>query len=377
MAACKKDDKKSDNTPAPPQLQLPNLPIGGYKISTLQLFTLKADAIATGTVTYAWTLNGDTLSTDQTFSYVFSTPGTYLVNVSATANNATARDYVTITVTQRTATTGVAHVYAFMPAPGQFTNAYPTYEEGDNDSTMAAKAEAQLKSNGLISLGAYGGYVIFGFDHTVQNIEGQDNFIVEGNAFSSWSEAGIVMVSADVNGNGKADDEWYELAGSEYNKPATIHNYQVTYYKPDENKVPTPDDAYQADTTYIRWKDNQGKTGYVSRNIFNTGVYWPKWISKDSITFTGSKLSSAGVQDMSGSGTYWVSPAFDWGYTDNLTNDDPHTPMRISWAVDKDGKPVHLAGIDFVKVYTAMNASAGWLGEISTEVTQARDLNLK
>ncbi len=35
----------------------------------------------------------------------------------------------------------------------------------------------------MISLGSYGGYVIFGFDHTVINVQGQKDFRVLGNAF--------------------------------------------------------------------------------------------------------------------------------------------------------------------------------------------------
>lgn len=50
--------------------------------------------------------------------------------------------------------------------------------------------------------------------------------------------ARIVMVSYDTNMNGKPDDEWYELAGSEYYKPTTIHNYSITYTRPDPNKKP-------------------------------------------------------------------------------------------------------------------------------------------
>jgi len=42
--------------------------------------------------------------------------------------------------------------------------------------------------------------------------------------------------------------------------------------------------------------------------------------------------------------------------------------MDISWAVDKDGNYVDLEKIDFVKVYTAGQVIAGWLGEWSTEV---------
>ena len=60
------------------------------------------------------------------------------------------------------------------------------------------------------------------------------------------------------------------------------------------------------------------------------------------------------------------------GYTDNFPNNDPRTQIDIDRAVDKNGKPVRLKGIDFVKVYT----EGGWSGEISTEVSGFTDLNL-
>ena len=40
-------------------------------------------------------------------------------------------------------------------------------------------------------------------------------FAIQGNAFDSSNEPGIVWVMQDVNGNGLPDDEWYELRGSE------------------------------------------------------------------------------------------------------------------------------------------------------------------
>ncbi len=39
--------------------------------------------------------------------------------------------------------------------------------------------------------------------------------------------------------DGLPDDEWYEIAGSEYGHAKTVKNYEITYYKPNENKVPT------------------------------------------------------------------------------------------------------------------------------------------
>lgn len=74
------------------------------------------------------------------------------------------------------------------------------------------------------------------------------------------------MVSFDTNLNGLPDDEWYELAGSEYYKPETIKNYRITYDRPDPNKIPEPDMGQQwSDATYVPWKDNQGNTGYIAK----------------------------------------------------------------------------------------------------------------
>jgi hypothetical protein len=80
-----------------------------------------------------------------------------------------------------------------------------------------------------------------------------------------------------------------------------------------------------------------------------------------------------------------------FGYADNtpvlsLTEklpDNPYTSategsggdaIDIGWAVDADKKPVNLDEIHFIRVHTGMNALAGWLGEISTEITGIRDV---
>lgn len=61
----------------------------------------------------------------------------------------------------------------------------PLYEQGDNEETMRQKAENDLTNDVMISLGSYGGYVTFGFDHTVVNVPGQKDFFIKGNAFYS------------------------------------------------------------------------------------------------------------------------------------------------------------------------------------------------
>ena len=276
----------------------------------------------------------------------------------------------------------ISKVYDYKPAPGQFVNELPEYMDGDSHEAILAKVEEQIcgdKDPGMISLGGFGGYVVFGFDHPVANVEGAYDFKIYANAFMAAGssvggscEPGIVMVSVDANGNGLADDEWYELAGSDYGKETTIKNYSITYYKPDADKTPTPE-GMMTDTTYIRWTSSEGDEGYVMKNTFHNQSYWPEWYEGETIEFVGTKLADNAF-DQSGNGTYYVLTRLDWGYVDNYANDIDEG-FKIDWAVDAEGNPKHLTHIDFVKVYTAVNQYCGWIGETSTEVCGAEDLH--
>ncbi|MDE7338407.1 MAG: cell surface protein, partial [Bacteroidales bacterium] len=66
----------------------------------------------------------------------------------------------------------IARVYEYRPAPGQFVNLMPVYENGDTYADMLKKTEESIGGTNdvMISLGAYGGYVTFGFDHSVVNV---------------------------------------------------------------------------------------------------------------------------------------------------------------------------------------------------------------
>ena len=294
----------------------------------------------------------------------------------------------------------ITKVYDFVPAPGQFVNTMPEYEQGDSKADIIDKVAECLvgtfygtgsnmnePSNGLISLGAFGGYVVFGFDHPIVNVAGAYDFRVIGNAAQSdayagmkggSAEPGIVMVMRDDNGNGLPDDTWYELAGSEHNNAETQKNFTITYYRPNEDKEkePDPQDNTISDATYIKY--NGSATGYLPRNAFHAQPYWPQWYDAkdDTMTFTGTRLPNNGQNMSSGTGTaaYWFLRAFDWGYVDNEPNaTDPG--LKIDWAVDADGNPVHLDEIHFVKVYSSMIQYCGQVGETSTEVGGAIDLH--
>ncbi len=281
----------------------------------------------------------------------------------------------------------VAHVYEYRPAPGQFVGTTPLYEKGDTEEKMRQKVEDCLATGTLVTLGAWGGYVTFGFDHTLINTPSQCDLYIEGNAFYSDQaqygqrrggscEPGIVLVSLDRNMNGLPDDEWYELAGSEYHSAATLHDYAVTYRHPDSTPhTPVPGSGGRVtDSQYISWQDNRGASGYVERNIYHSQNYWPQWITDSTLTFTGARLAPNAV-DESGQGNYYVLYSYPWGYADNHPNDSTRLcSFDLDWAVDSAGKPVHLPGADFIRVYTGVNQCCGWLGETSTEISGAHDL---
>jgi len=256
-------------------------------------------------------------------------------------------------------------VFEFLPAPGQFINENYT---ASSMSEACEYAKGRFDQNAYVSLGGFGGYIVVGFDHSIENT-GDYDLAIRGNAFSGSSEPGIVYVMKDDNGNGLPDDTWYELAGSEYGLAETISNYSVTYYRPSETKSP------------VKWKDSLGEEGEIAylKSFHRQDYYYPEWVAEDSYTLSGTRLKARN-HDTSGNGTYWVNDDFDWGYADNfskidrLTNDDNASAgksdnhFRISDARNADGTDANLKYIDFVKVQTGINAQSGMLGENSTEV---------
>lgn len=109
-------------------------------------------------------------------------------------------------------------------------------------------------------------------------------------------------------------------------------------------------------------------------NQFHPQPYYPQWIEEEQLVFTGTCLPQNGINQ--GTDKNFVLPSFTYGYADNYPNDAEKAAIDIDWAVDKDGNPANLPGVDFIKIYTGVNQENGWLGENSTEVCGVTDLNL-
>ena len=329
------------------------------------------------------------ISTERDLIFCSADTGTYMLrlNIIDKQNPVTHSFKVVVWEEQVAYSPYISRVVEYNPAPGQFINTMPIYEEGDTYETMRQKAEESIAgtNNTLISLGAWGGYVTFAFDHSVVNKADELDFLIVGNAFLSSatqkggsSEPGIVMVSIDVNQNSLPDDLFYQLAGSEYHNPNTIHHYQLTYHRTSADHIPEfANKSPITDSTYILWIDNQGTEGYVKKNSFHTQDYFPMWLKDSTLTFYGSCLPD-NAYDASGNGTYWVQDFYGQGYADCNPNDSIHlNSFDISWAVTEDGQPIALPCADFVRVYTGVNHECGWIGETSTEISHARDLHIE
>ena len=334
---------------------------------------------------YTWSVDGEVVQQGERPEYAFKAEheGSHAVRLEMRNAYLTATQLLTVKVCPpegsyyrpRTGASqaGCNKVYEFLPAPGQFVNEYYSATTMDE---ACAYAEESLAQKRYVSLGGFGGYLVVGFDHSIDN-SGDYDIAITGNAFDGSSEPGIVWVMQDENGDGLPNDTWYELRGSEYGKEETIQDYAVTYHRPSAPKMNVP------------WTDNRGRSGEIEYlgAFHRQDYYYPAWVAADSYTLRGPCLQSRSY-DQSGNGTYWVNPSFEWGYADNfspvdrLTDDDNQgaspadNHFKIAHAVTFDGKEANLKYIDFVKVQVALNQQCGWIGEVSTEVFGVRDFNM-
>ena len=165
---------------------------------------------------------------------------------------------------------GTSGIVAYLPAPAQFVNeGVTTGGWGDAFTSTAGTLKALVNGYSAtgVSLGSFGGYVVLDFGTPAKDTNGNVtsgiyndptnaygvDFILYGNALSTWAEPGCVQVSLD-------GQKWYDIAGSLHYRVPTmtattdtngdtftvssagaIWDYTVTYTDP------SPDD--QAITT--------------------------------------------------------------------------------------------------------------------------------
>lgn len=271
----------------------------------------------------------------------------------------------------------IAELMEYTPAPGQLINVAPW-------GTPAGVRSMEGGIYGTVSLGAFGGKVIFRFEDPVendpQNPYGVD-FTIFGNPMPEWSEPGVVWVMKDENANGIADDTWYELAGSDYWFSSTKQKYRVNYSNPGGSTA-----------VDVPWEDPWGGQGIIRANSLHTQAYYPQHDSFPDIDSMSYELGGTLLQGHvfeHPTGIISIQRAF--GYADNqLRGLEPHTvpdnpytrepensggdAFDIGWAVDSAGTYVELDQVHFIKVQSGMLADGGRLGELSTELSGAVDV---
>lgn len=236
-----------------------------------------------------------------------------------TVNDGTTTDHYRITFTSTGGAVGTAdNAYAFLPAPGQYTNEGMGTGGWGDVYTSAGKLKNFSGSAVLttgVSLGAFGGYLVYdfgtgGLDNSSTTPYGVD-FIVYGNAFWNNSEPGCIQVY------GKKPNEttyaWYNIAGSRYYRSDTIKNYAATYGNPNPSDTPS---GTLASVPYTL--DNWTSNGLVTKNTFHNHSWFPldgNYFS--SRTVSGQTALAIAKQDSLPFVTYLTGQTYS--YTENGT----------------------------------------------------------
>lgn len=255
----------------------------------------------------------------------------------------------------------ISRVFEYVYAPGQHA-ALALMSD-----SVSFKGNPDDNNNGFVYLGGFGGYIVAGFDHNIPNDAGADFevFLLKG----ASPEPAVVYIMADTNADGKPNETWYELKGSQFSN--SKRNYWMRYYKA------------ATSTDNIKWLDSEGskgelKTGFSSAN---TSSWWWSATQTDSITFYGTRLPDSYDNIGTTTAQLWTVSAgkFAWGYAENNLGTDYDTDkgsnkLDIANAVDSNGNAVQLSEIRFIKIQSAVFQQAGWLNEVSSEIRGAKEI---
>lgn len=272
-------------------------------------------------------------------------------------------------------------VVAYLPAPGQFVN------EASYCNAMATKA---VNAGNMVTLGSYGGSIIYYFKDGIKNDPKNPygiDFIVYGNAFTNndgttalgAAEPAAVMVSSD-------GVHWAELAGSLFYDARTKHDNKMVYTNPE----PTFSKAVD-----IPWTKNGKQSGAVKVNSYHSQPYYPNpsiydQYNKD-VRFINKTYKKESMT-VEGFSYFTHKPAPRYGYGDTHANRlmngrisneavNPYESrhdmifngdgMDLSWAVGADGMSTpsqYVQTVNWIKIYNPNMYDGGSVGECSPEI---------
>ncbi|MBL1218505.1 MAG: hypothetical protein D8M59_13565 [Planctomycetes bacterium] len=253
-------------------------------------------------------------------------------------------------------------VLDYLPGEGLYVN-----DPNFNDPARALGAPIGggtllADSTKLVTLGGFGGSITLGFDHTVAddpaNHLGLDCIIfgngvwIGQNPLSRWSEAAVIEISLDTNGNGLADDLWYLIPGSDISDP--INQQRNGFYLlPDDPYAQPPLDNPNGDGFEAWWGYADLAPVLKRGDLDGDNSVDNPWVSNESFYTVPDDPLTVGVDAGSGGGD-----AFD-----------------IAWAVDPlTGQPADLPGFDFIRITSAVWSFDNWFGEVSAEIGGVADV---
>lgn len=175
-------------------------------------------------------------------------------------------------------TSGASGIAAYLPAPAQFVNEGVTVGGwGDAFTSTAGSLKPLVNASSTtgVSLGSFGGYVVLDFGAITRsggtyvsggiyndptNAYGVD-FILYGNALSTWAEPGCVQVSQDGT-------TWYDIAGSlHYRTPVAT---KVTDSNGTNYSVSSAGAVWNYTATYTDPKPTDQTANTTAGNNFGT-----------------------------------------------------------------------------------------------------------
>lgn len=330
---------------------------------------------------YEWAIGDSIIGLTATLPFISVSPGDYTLTLTTTAGKQSASATCDVKVEDAEYKNNAYTVLEYCPAPARGFNwsiigsaafwdmtEFPLpYEDFLTKST---EMKSQRIGNEMV-VGSWGGYITFKFDHTVANVPGQPD--LELNATFSNVDHPTVYVAYDSNKNGKPDeDEWFEIKGDDYGLE-DIPDYEITFTYAGTDIESDPLRFY----TSFTWKDNQETPrqdevvynnrwnnaltmfGTISTKGFFPGYHIKDQTSKEIVLMDGweSSFSRKGKRiskDLTGKGTVLQKLNID-----------------IANAVNDNGEPVHLPGVDFVKI---LKSSYPYVRGVDENMTEGRML---
>ena len=336
FAGCSKDDPKP--------LSIEGL-ASQYETPNCKVLEIKP-TIANGTAAkYKWSCGDSIYSTDEVFTFITAEVGKkdFVLTVTDAEEKVYTANFA-INVTDGGYKNIQTSVIEYDPTPYWYINTYVI--KNRNKATVIKELNDMLKAGKMfkeidmkkvfrrgLPIGCMGGSAVLGFDHTIVNVPGEDDFKMEA---SPDGMTGVVYVAYDKNRNGLPDeDEWYELKGDNYgNEKVETLNAFVTY----SSVVYLQDfDCFE-----IHYKDDLDELSLM------TGIAcFPGYDEQGNF--------------MKGSG--WREPPFTINYKRVFANEDNKgyvcafkNAFNIANAVDQKGNSVNLPGIDFIKIVVGGSA---------------------